>query len=264
MGAPIGQTWRVGVGYNTRGFRLAPARNPSTSTLMTHGTPDETLTPDIAQRLTDFARACKAATRSVTLYPDGHPATSVALSRLVESAAPRHRGRTADDHRRARTGSPWTAARRPRPDSAIVRARQPAARSPGRRDCALVERRPTRRRGAASCCCSAGRPRSCCSKAASAACGRATGGQHLQIREIDYAEVLRERKSGIDAAWDIDRALLPRGRRRRSRRGHAEGAARDRRRPGTPHELTRTAIDEARPRAAACARRRARSSVCCG
>ena len=29
-----------------------------------------------------------------------------------------------------------------------------------------------------------------------------TGGAHLQIREIDYAEVLRERKSGADAAWD--------------------------------------------------------------
>ena len=45
---------------------------------MTPGTPDETLSPDLAQRLTEFARACKAATRSVTLYPGGHPSTSMA------------------------------------------------------------------------------------------------------------------------------------------------------------------------------------------
>jgi hypothetical protein len=30
----------------------------------------------------------------------------------------------------------------------------------------------------------------------------ATGGQHITLREIDYAEVLRERKSGMDAAWE--------------------------------------------------------------
>ena len=30
----------------------------------------------------------------------------------------------------------------------------------------------------------------------------ATGGQHVTLREIDYAEVLRERKSGMDAAWE--------------------------------------------------------------
>ena len=52
---------------------------------MPQGSP-EPLSPDVAERLIAFARACKAATRSVTLYPDGHPAITGALSRQVESA----------------------------------------------------------------------------------------------------------------------------------------------------------------------------------
>ena len=37
----------------------------------------------------------------------------------------------------------------------------------------------------------------------------ASGGQHLQVREVDYAEVLRERDAGIAARWDaiIDHCL---------------------------------------------------------
>ena len=50
---------------------------------MSNGPPPAPLAPDVAQRLIDFARACKAATRTVTLYPDGHPAIVGALSRLV-------------------------------------------------------------------------------------------------------------------------------------------------------------------------------------
>ena len=46
----------------------------------------DALPADLALRLTEFARAAKAATRSVSLYPDGHPAITSSLSRLVESA----------------------------------------------------------------------------------------------------------------------------------------------------------------------------------
>src|SRR6186997_3606268 len=53
---------------------------------MSNGPPPAPLAPDVAQRLIDFARACKAATRTVTLYPDGHPAIVGALSRLVDAA----------------------------------------------------------------------------------------------------------------------------------------------------------------------------------
>ena len=42
------------------------------------------LAADEAARLTDFARACKAAARAVVLYPDGHPAIAATLGRIVD------------------------------------------------------------------------------------------------------------------------------------------------------------------------------------
>ena len=42
------------------------------------------LEPEKAARLTDLARAVKAAVRAVTLYPDEHPAIATTLGRLVE------------------------------------------------------------------------------------------------------------------------------------------------------------------------------------
>jgi hypothetical protein len=48
---------------------------PSTPTL---------LTPDAAAKLADFARACKAAARAVSLYPGGHPAITTSLARLAQ------------------------------------------------------------------------------------------------------------------------------------------------------------------------------------
>jgi hypothetical protein len=42
------------------------------------------LAPDAAARLAEFARACKAAARAVSLYPGGHPAIGTTLSRLAQ------------------------------------------------------------------------------------------------------------------------------------------------------------------------------------
>src|SRR5713101_3616041 len=42
------------------------------------------LAPEEAARLTDFARACKAAARAVLLYPTGHPAIAATLGRIVQ------------------------------------------------------------------------------------------------------------------------------------------------------------------------------------
>jgi hypothetical protein len=41
------------------------------------------LAPDEAVRVTEFARACRAAARAVVLYPDGHPAIAATLGRIV-------------------------------------------------------------------------------------------------------------------------------------------------------------------------------------
>src|SRR5213593_1114195 len=46
------------------------------------------LAPEEAARLTDFARACKAAARAVMLYPAGHPAIAATLGRIVQITAP--------------------------------------------------------------------------------------------------------------------------------------------------------------------------------
>ena len=46
-----------------------------------------TLDQEAAVRLTDFARACKAAARAVTLYPPSHPAIRLSLARLVDAAS---------------------------------------------------------------------------------------------------------------------------------------------------------------------------------
>jgi hypothetical protein len=45
------------------------------------------LAPDAAGRLAEFARVCKAAARAVSLYPGGHPAIAVSLSRLEQASA---------------------------------------------------------------------------------------------------------------------------------------------------------------------------------
>lgn len=42
------------------------------------------LTPEAAAELADFARACKAAARAVSLYPNGHPAIAASLGRLAQ------------------------------------------------------------------------------------------------------------------------------------------------------------------------------------
>ncbi len=46
----------------------------------------EPLGPEAAARLAEFARACKAATRIVSLYPESHPAIQSALVRIAETA----------------------------------------------------------------------------------------------------------------------------------------------------------------------------------
>ena len=47
--------------------------------------PPPSLPPEAALRLAEFARACKAAARAVALYPGSHPAIGAALSRLAQA-----------------------------------------------------------------------------------------------------------------------------------------------------------------------------------
>ncbi|MGE3273611.1 MAG: HEAT repeat domain-containing protein [Vicinamibacterales bacterium] len=47
----------------------------------------EPLAPDVATRLVEFARACRAAARAVTMYPPTHPAIQAAVDRIVDAGA---------------------------------------------------------------------------------------------------------------------------------------------------------------------------------
>ena len=54
---------------------------------MAETTPPPVLAPDASARLADFARACKAAARAVSLYPPAHPAIGTTLGRLAQVTA---------------------------------------------------------------------------------------------------------------------------------------------------------------------------------
>ena len=61
----------------------------------------EPMPADLAARVTAFARACKAAARSVALYPGEHPAVAAALEAVTAAAEARRRARAAPAGRAA-------------------------------------------------------------------------------------------------------------------------------------------------------------------
>ena len=155
--------------------------------------PTEPLPVDQSTGLAEFARCCKSAARSVSLYPGTHPAIGAALSR-VTSAGQRLTGHgdvTLAVHPDALLMDGRAAAR---PDSAIselatllhdrrvgeLRIAQNADSADWHALLLILARAPEdliQDGGIAR---------------AWTACGRG----HLEIREIDYAEVLRERAGG--------------------------------------------------------------------
>ena len=54
---------------------------------MAESTAPPVLPPDAGARLAEFARACKAAARAVSLYPAAHPAIGTTLGRLSQVTA---------------------------------------------------------------------------------------------------------------------------------------------------------------------------------
>jgi hypothetical protein len=157
------------------------------------------LGPAETARLTDFARACKAAARAVVLYPAGHPAIAATLGRIahITSAAS-----LTEPLRITVLPESLLLDERPpaRPDSAIgelavllhshligeITVRGGGDTDAWRTFLLLLGRTPES--------------------------VRADGGiarvwttmafRHVELREIDYAEVLRERSGGESAVWD--------------------------------------------------------------
>ena len=164
--------------------------------------------PDDAARLAEFARACKAAARAVSLYPGAHPAIASSLARLTELTA------------RLTHGGPYrmqiaanqllvagAAAAKPDPaigELATLLHRQligaltlhSEADTEAWRALLLLLARPhdeVRREGGI------------------ASLWSAAGKAGFEVQEVDYAEVLRE-KQGADAALDaiVEAALAGR------------------------------------------------------
>lgn len=156
------------------------------------------LAPDLARRLADFARACRTAARAVTLYPGEHPAIDSALTRLVATArhaiaaGPLAITVLADDL--AVDGRTI-----PRPEAAVgelaallhghlvgeLQLLEPGDPPSWRRFLRLLARSTEE----------------LLAEGGIARVWATAGGTHVRIREIDYAEVLRERRSGRLASW---------------------------------------------------------------
>ena len=166
------------------------------------------LAADEMARLTDFARAFKAAARSVVLYPAGHPAIAATLGRIAQI--------TSKDNLAAPLKLSVL------PESLLMDERPPARPDPAVTELAtllhghlvgqlvvhpggsieawrslllLLGRAPEDVRAE-------GGIARAWSSSNIAADGTEGVSRHVDILEIDYAEVLRERVGGESAAWD--------------------------------------------------------------
>ena len=164
------------------------------------------LDADGTAKLTDFARACKAAARAVTLYPSSHPAIKLSLMRLVDAAS------------RITANGPVTLGVVPqnllldgaapsRPDQAV---RETAALLHDHMIGLLTLHSSPDPEGWLPFLNILGK--SFDEVRAAGGIGRlwgATGQRHLELQEIDYADILRERSGDQESHWDaIIRACL--------------------------------------------------------
>ena len=156
------------------------------------------LSAEDTARLMDFARACKAAARAVGLYPGGHPSIGTTIGRIVQitsagSLKAPLRISVLTDALLLDGKAP------PRPDPALAEMAAllhshligELTVYPGgdieawRTFLALLGRSPDSVR----------------QDGGIARLWATTAGRHVELREIDYAEVLREHSSGAAAAW---------------------------------------------------------------
>jgi hypothetical protein len=157
------------------------------------------LAPDDAARLTEFARACKAAARIVVMYPDGHTAIKGALGRIVQvTSAPKQVGPMRltvlpdtlllDDRAPAKVDTSLAELSELLHSHLIGEMTiQPGGDADAWRAFLLILARA---------------PEAVRAEGGITRVLSATVSRHVEVREIDYAEVLRERAAGESAAWD--------------------------------------------------------------
>lgn len=172
--------------------------------------PQDARTPDAASasaplsaadsaRLIEFARACKAAARAVVLYPGGHPAIAATLGRIVELTAP------------ASLPAPMRLTVLPDgvllEDRALARPEAAVTELAALLHTHLIGQMTIRPGGDAEAwrmflLLLARAPESIRTDGGIARVWTTMAGRHVELREIDYTEVLRERKGGESAVWD--------------------------------------------------------------
>src|SRR5688572_1861287 len=180
----------------------------------------EPLSPDVAARLAEFAKACKAATRIVSMYPPTHPAIQAALARISEAS------------QQATYNGPFTIT--VLPDTLLVGGRGFAKPEQSATELAVLLHqqliiemtlfdRLDNDAWHAFLTLLAKSPEDARAVGGVAKAWEETGNKAIQLSEIDYAEVLRERAGGGDSAtWDRILAALKEEKKERSGDGDGE------------------------------------------
>jgi hypothetical protein len=162
--------------------------------------PPEPLSPEYAGRLAEFAKACKAATRIVSMYPSTHPAIQAALSKIGEAT------------KQATMNGPFSIT--VLPDALLVNGRGlPKPESSATELAVLLHQqligeltlfdRLDNDGWHTFLSLIAKSPEDARAMGGVAKAWEATGNKSIRLTEIDYAEVLRERGgTGDSASWD--------------------------------------------------------------
>lgn len=168
--------------------------------------PAEPLSPEVAGLLSEFAKACKAATRIVSMYPATHPAIQAALGRIAEA------GKQATYN----GAFPITVL----PDALLVSGRGLVKPEPSATELAALLHqqligeltlldRLDNEGWHTFLSLLAKSPEDARAVGGVAKAWEETGNKSIALKEIDYAEVLRERAgSGEGATWDRILAAL--------------------------------------------------------
>jgi HEAT repeat protein len=157
------------------------------------------LSPAETARLVEFARACKAAARAVTLYPEAHPAIATTLGRIVDLTSkdqlthPLRIQVLPDDLR-------LDDRRTPKPDPVVAELAILLHQH-------LIGEMTVNAGGDLAAWRSfllllARSAESVRSEGGISRLWAGIGGTHVELREIDFAHVLRERSEGTGARWE--------------------------------------------------------------
>ncbi|PYQ73537.1 MAG: hypothetical protein DMG04_13710 [Acidobacteria bacterium] len=157
------------------------------------------LGPEHASRLIEFARACKAAARAVVLYPSGHPAITATLGRIVQITSI------------ASLNAPLRLTVLPESllldERALARPESAVGELAALLHSHLIGQLTVNPGGDADAWRSfllllARTPESIRTDGGISRVWATMAGRHVELREIDYSEVLRERTGGESAVWD--------------------------------------------------------------